>query len=316
MRPAFERYTLGEVTTGRIEWFLRREAAVSYSRVKHSRTLLNQLFDFALRHDAIARNPVEGTSRLTRPKHEIRALSLDQVQAIRTAAAAWRTGPDAKGPRPDGKVRDICEVLLGTSLRPGEVLARRPCDVADTPDGMVIHVQGTVVRRSGRADYRQDHAKTDASNRRIAVPPFAAEILRRRMAELRPDQSKMTIFHNREGGVISLHNLRRTFRAFLAGAGLDDSGITPRWYRRTGATVLARGLGVDAAAAFLGHTSSAVTEAHYIEPDETVDRSPALVLDRTLRPVRPDGRLLAEPVGGDEQGLLESLDDTEEDTSG
>ena len=56
------------------------------------------------------------------------------------------------------------------------------------------------------------------------------------------EHSQTTIFHNRDGGPMSLHNLRRTFRSFLAEAGLDGSGITPRWYRRTGATVLARPL--------------------------------------------------------------------------
>lgn len=147
MRPAFEHYTLGEITTGRVEWFLRREAAPSYGRAKHTRTLLHQLFAFAQRHDAIVRDPVEGTSPLTRPRHEVHAMTLEQVQAIR-AAAAWRTGPEVKGPRPDGKVRDLCEVLLGTSMRPGEALGLRPCDVVETRTGMVVHVQGTVVRRA------------------------------------------------------------------------------------------------------------------------------------------------------------------------
>ena len=40
--PVFGTYTLGEITTGRVEWFLRREAAVSYSRAKHSRTAAGQ----------------------------------------------------------------------------------------------------------------------------------------------------------------------------------------------------------------------------------------------------------------------------------
>ena len=68
IRPYFENYTLGEITTGRVETFLKSQAAVSYSRAKHSRTLLNQLFGFALRLDALPRNPVEGTSPLRKPK--------------------------------------------------------------------------------------------------------------------------------------------------------------------------------------------------------------------------------------------------------
>ncbi|MBB2921244.1 tyrosine-type recombinase/integrase [Cellulomonas cellasea] len=312
VRPAFDAYTLGEITTGRVEWFLKQQAAISYSRAKHLRTLLNQVFTFALRHDAMTRNPVEGTSPLARPKHEVHALSLEQVHALRAAAAAWRTGTGVRGPRPDGKVRDICEVLLGTSLRPGEVLALRPCDVTEASAGMVIHVRGTVVRRAGVADFRQDHPKTHASNRRLAVPEFAAEVIRRRMALMGPEEREVTIFHNRDGGVLTLHNLRRTFREFVKDAGLDGLGITPRWYRRTGATVIARGLGLDSAAAFLGHTSTAVTEEHYVAVDQMIDRSPARVLELTLRPIDADGRLLSASGGAKEDELLDEIDDDAE----
>jgi integrase len=101
-------------------------------------------------------------------------MTLEQVQAIRVAAAGWRTGPDVLGPKPDGKVRDICGDPAGTSTRPGEALALRPCDITGTRRGMVAHVQRTVVRRRGVVDFRQEHPKTDASRRLIAVPQFAA----------------------------------------------------------------------------------------------------------------------------------------------
>lgn len=63
VRPAMEPYALGEITTGRVERFLKSELAISYSQASHSRTVLNLLLAFALRHDAISRNPVEGTRR-------------------------------------------------------------------------------------------------------------------------------------------------------------------------------------------------------------------------------------------------------------
>lgn len=306
--PTFRAYTLGEITTGRVEWFLKQEAAVSYSRAKHSRTLLKLLFGFALRHDSIPRDPVEGTSPLKKPNPEPRALSLEQVAAIRAAAAVWRTGPDVKGPKPNPQVRDITKVLLGSALRIGEALALRVCDLDDTPQGMILHVRGTVVLRTGQGAVRQNHRKTEHSVRSIGLPEFAAAVLRRRIAALGPGDPERTVFTNRTGGPLSPFNVRRTFREFLEIAGLEESGITLRWYRRTGATVIARAANIEAAAAFLGHGSTAITEGHYIEPDRTIDLTPAGHLERALRPVRPEPRLLAAELSPDETASIAALD--------
>ena len=312
LMPAFENLTLGEITTGRVEWFLRAEAAVSYSRAKHSRTMLNLLFGFALRYDAIPRNPVAGTSQLRKPKGSPRALTSEQIAAIRRAASSWRMGEGVVGPPPDGQVRDIIEVLLGTALRIGEVLALRPCDVVDSKRGMVIAVRGTVVLLTGQGAVRQSHPKTEHSIRRIAVPEFAATVLRVRLAMVSPDDVERTIFANRTGGPFSPYNVRRTFRAFLELAGLDDRGITLRWYRRTGATVIARGAGVSTAATFLGHGSTAITEGHYIELDRTVDHGPAELLERTLRPAHPDSTLLRNEMTVEEEDALTLLDELDD----
>lgn len=303
--PAFEPYALAEITTGRVEWFLKSQAAISASRARQSRTLLNLLFGFALRHDAVSRNPVAGTSPLRQLKSRPKALTLDQIAAIREAAANWRNEPGLPGPKPDGQVRDIIEVLLGTAMRTGEVLALRPCDLDDRPTGMVAAVTGTVVQRKGQGAIRQNRPKSEASIRWIPVPEFAASVLRRRVTGV---SEVRTIFANRRGGPLSPYNVRRTFRDFLVDAGLGDSGISLRWYRRTGATVIARGMGSDAAAAFLGHSSTAITEGHYIERDPTVDRTPAAHLERTLRPVRPDDALLVQAAAVGEDALLAAVD--------
>lgn len=78
---------------GRVERFLKAEAAVSYSRAKRARNLLSQLFSFALRHDALPRNPLEGTSPRAMPKTQVRALSLEQVQAIRVPRPSGGASP-------------------------------------------------------------------------------------------------------------------------------------------------------------------------------------------------------------------------------
>lgn len=172
---------------------------------------------------------------------------------------------------------------------------------------MIASVNGTVVQRKGSGAERQPRPKTDASIRRIPVPEFAAVVLRRRIADMPRSATTRTIFASRTGGPLSPYNVRRTFREFLQLADLGGSGISLRWYRRTGATVIARGIGTDAAAAFLGHTSTVITEGHYIEPDHAVDPTPATHLERTLRPAKPDGSLLAKRPADREGELLAAV---------
>ena len=162
--------------------------------------MLNMLFAHALRHDAIARNPVEGMSQLRRTKATPQALTIDQIAAIRKAGGQWRSEPGLPGPKPDGQVRDIIQVLLGTAMGPGEALALRPCDIEDLPSGMIASVNGTVVQHKGSGAERQPRPKTGASIRRIPVPEFAAFVLRRRIADIPRNATTRTICASRSAG--------------------------------------------------------------------------------------------------------------------
>jgi hypothetical protein len=88
--PAFEHYTLAEITTGRVEWFLKSQGAISSSRARQSRTLLNLLFAFALRHDAVTRNPVAGTSPL---RHKTGAANRVELAQLARRAEHGRHHP-------------------------------------------------------------------------------------------------------------------------------------------------------------------------------------------------------------------------------
>ncbi|HET7690090.1 MAG TPA: hypothetical protein VFK41_06915 [Nocardioidaceae bacterium] len=177
VRPAFQHYTLAEVTTGRVEWFLAKQANVSPSQAKQTRTMLNMLFAYALRHDAIARKPVEGTSQLRRTKVTPQALTIEQITAIREAAAKWRSEPGLPGPKPDGQVRDIIEVLLGTAMRPGEVLALRP-----RHRGPAHRDDRERQRHRGAAQGQRCPASTAAQDRRVRPASPGARFRRRRVA--------------------------------------------------------------------------------------------------------------------------------------
>ncbi|TFD65545.1 site-specific integrase [Cryobacterium sp. Hb1] len=282
--PFFENFTIREVTVGRIELFLRQQRAQSYPRAKHSRTLLGMILAFAVRREIIPRNPMKETSRMKRPPHTPKALTTEQIAAIRLAAREWRTEDGRMGPRSDGQVRDIIEVMLGTATRIGEALAIRQCDIDLEGDPPRVHICGTVVVHNKAGVHRQEHPKTHESNRVIGMPPFAVEVIRQRLALLDPEDTEHLLFYSRVGTPLAPYNVRRTFREILRNAGLEGLNITPHSFRRTGATLLANELGMQAAADMLGHTSTSTTKAHYAEPDRTVKSGPAEVMQRLAPP--------------------------------
>ncbi|WP_157681780.1 tyrosine-type recombinase/integrase [Microbacterium pygmaeum] len=199
---------------------------------------------------------------------------------IRGAARDWRKGEGYLGPRPDGQVRDLIEVMLGSATRIGEALALRKCDVDMTVDPPVVSVNGTIVVRKGVGLIRQPKPKTDDSNRVVSVPPFAAGIIERRLAALAHADEDHLLFHTRNGTPLAPHNARRTFRAMLKSVGLDGAEITPHAFRRTGATLIAREVNIEAAAEVLGHSTTATTKEHYAEPDRSASPVSATVLQK------------------------------------
>ncbi|MDJ0378000.1 site-specific integrase [Cryobacterium sp. PH31-L1] len=282
--PFFAHFTIREVSVGRVERYLKQQREKSYTQAKHSRTILGMIMAFAVRREIIARNPVKEASRMKKPPHTPKALTTEQIAAIRLAAREWRSQEGRMGPRSDGQVRDIIEVMLGTATRIGEALALRQCDVDLDNDPPQVSVSGTIVVHKGAAVHRQEHPKTHESNRIIPVPPFAADVIRQRLALLDPEDAEHLLFYSRVGTPLTPYNVRRTFRGILRKAGLEGMDITPHSFRRTGATLLANELGLQAAADMLGHTSTSTTKAHYAEPDRTVKSGPAEVMQRLAPP--------------------------------
>ncbi|MDF0513906.1 hypothetical protein PX701_09775 [Agromyces sp. H3Y2-19a] len=122
----------------------------------------NPVKDFTVREVTVGRVDrfLKEASRMKAPKHVPKALAPEQIAAIRIAARDWRTGDDVKGPKPDGQVRDLIEVMLGTATRIGETLALRMCDVDMTADPPRVSITGTIVVRTGVGAFRQEHPKT------------------------------------------------------------------------------------------------------------------------------------------------------------
>lgn len=279
--PVLEHLTLREIGVARCDHFIKMLAQQSYNRAKQARVVLRLALQLAVRHEVLPRNPMDHIARLHRKMRVPDALSSIEVNAVRAAIARWESGEyHVSGPRPDGQLGAIVEVMLGTSARIGEVLAIRRRDVDVTSATPTIRLAGTIISRKGETTFRQDHPKTAKSRRIVALPSFAAEAVRRRLAvagDLEPDS---LVFHSRERTPLTTANVRRQLRQVLERGGI--TGVTPHMFRRTVATAVNDNASVELAAELLGHTDTKVTLQHYIRRSELVNPATAHLLERAF----------------------------------
>lgn len=161
------------------------------------------------------------------------------------------------GPR-DGVSRLLpafVECLAANGVRPNEVLAIEWPDVDLLAEPPTVTVTGTMVdhgRVPGKPLHRQDTRKHGAPAHTIVLPRFGVEALTALVAE--SGGSKGPVFVNRDGGWVSLANMRRALRTALPE---DLSWVTPHSFRRTVATVVRDAYGPAAAQQQLSHAKLA-----------------------------------------------------------
>ncbi len=275
--PAFEHFVLREITVGRVERWLTQQRAFSYARAVDSKKILSLVMGVVVRLEAIDRNPVTGTKRIKRPPRTPMAIDDVELDVICTAVASWRRDATHMGPKPDGQLGAIVQVMVGTSARIGEALAIRICDVDLDAARPTVRIVGTIVSPKGGSTYRQDSPKSAKAVRTVVAPSFTVDALRARMDVTGPLPPEHLIFFSRNGTPLTTANVRRRLREALRAAGVE--AVTPRAFRRTVATVIDREAGLGLAAELLGHTSTAITRLHYIQPDERVNPRTAETLE-------------------------------------
>ncbi|SJM47254.1 tyrosine-type recombinase/integrase [Gulosibacter sp. 10] len=269
--PLFENLTLREIGVARCDYFIKQLAKDSYNKARQARVAMRLALGLAVRHELIPRNPMDHVSRLRRPSREVNTFTPAEVRYIRTAIRTWEEREVTAGPRPDGQLGQIVEVMLGTSARIGEVLAIRLCDLDLKSAIPTVRICGTIVSRACEPTHRQDHPKTAQSVRRIALPKFAVDAIRARLRNVIVRGKDTLLFSTRRGTPHTTNNIRRRLRDVTAKAGID--AVTPHRFRCAVATAINDAAGIDLAATLLGHTDSRITQIHYVPRDEIVDAS-------------------------------------------
>lgn len=277
--PTFGKLTLREIGVARCDTLIKQLRKLSYNRAHQARVVLRLAFGLAVRHEIIPRNPMDGIAKLHKPPHTPDALTPKEVEAIRLAVRLWETRPPGPGPKPDGQLSAIIEVMLGTSARIGEVLAIRRRDVDMTGPKPLVSIRGTITCPRGVAPYRQDHPKTAKSRRTVAIPAFTAEAIRLRLAKTTGGPEAL-LFASRNGTPLTPANVRRQLRHVMKLAGIE--GVTPHKFRRTVATAINETGDVALAAELLGHTDTKITIEHYIRRNEMVNPVTADLLEKAF----------------------------------
>jgi integrase len=88
------------------------------------------------------------------------------------------------------------------------------------------------------------------------------------------------VFASRVGTALWAGNVRRSFRAVLAAAGLDSAGWTPRELRHSFVSLMSdAGVPIDKIARLVGHTGTMTTETVYHKQIRPVVIGGAEVMD-------------------------------------
>ena len=278
---------LRELTTGRLVAFFDH---VNPGQRRSVRNVLRQALALAQAHDAISTNYAEAV-QLPKTKHEVRALSVEELAELMAGVKAWCAGeiddkgnslPTARAPRAAGLVQFVY-LLLATGCRPGELMALRWCDIDSEADTPTVRVHATVISKPGVGTVRQPFTKTGRA-RVLTLPPFAVQALMELHSIYPVWSDQSPVFPPAEGDYRHPEALRAPWRKARAAAGRGDSNrfnwVEFRAMRRTVATLIDQ-LGSDKeAAAQLGHTGVGVTRRHYIAARASVAPDLTEILQR------------------------------------
>lgn len=219
--PALGGMPLQELTTSRIDAVLADLGGQSVNRQRKAKVVTGAMLDEAVRQGALASNPVRGSMSVIRPKNEARALTLAELETVRTAVRAWMT-KDRPGPKASGDMADIIDLMLATGARIGEVLSFRWSDL--DLDARTVEINATIKTETSKGTYRKSlaHART------VELPELAVAVLRRRRSGARAGALD-AVFPTRNGTWQQVNNVERRWRQIRQEAELDS--VTPHAFR-------------------------------------------------------------------------------------
>lgn len=225
---------------------------------KTARVVLTAMFTLAVRRGAVATNPVREAQSVRIERKEVKVVSLEEVRGLRLALRAWDAGLDGAQRARTTDLAEPIDMLLGTGIRTGELVALRWSDLDLDVEVPIVTIQATAVQLDDVGLIRQERPKSDSGFRKLQLPTFVWEMLVRRRERAYSDW----VFPSSTGTLRSPANMRRQWREFKL-ANDYPLWMTPKTFRKTVATAIRDGRDIENAGAQLGHSSSEITRKFY-----------------------------------------------------
>ncbi|MHA2789685.1 tyrosine-type recombinase/integrase [Corynebacterium sp. S7] len=254
--PALGDLQINEITTGRVESFIRSLESQP-SAAKQSRVVLSSAFSVAVRFDLLPANPVRETTAPKVPRPKPRAITPKEMAGFR-AMVSYYSSAERPGPKNRaGGFKNLVDFIAGTGVRLSEALRLRweDVDLATSPATAVIRP----TKDGGE------------STRTIQLSDIAANALHDQ--ERNNQRFFEWVFPSATGTHISKSTAERWIRSAREVWGESKESkeyppvdwITYHSMRRNVATILADKVSLLVASQQLGHADSTITEHHYIE---------------------------------------------------
>lgn len=229
---------------------MKLEEGLGAGRVRKIHGMLHKALSNAVRWNLVAKNVCDLVTPPKQGRSEIQPLTSEQAQCLLKAARTH-------------KLEALLTVAVATGMRRGELLGLHWQDIDF--EARCLYVRRTV-GRVGKFGVVESEPKTRRSRRKIVLPAFVIEALKRHQEnqqEMRKKagdlwREKDVVFCNIYGDYLDTVNLHRDFKRLLKSAELPD--IRFHDLRHSAATImLCMGVHPKIVQEILGHSTIGMT---------------------------------------------------------